>query len=57
MFDMTLFSKDLTGEVFNAFINVIPNFYSRKAFLVSVREMLRLILKESSFLFNGKHYQ
>ena len=28
-----------------------------RTFLVSVREMLRLILNENSFPFNGKHYQ
>ena len=29
----------------------------KQTFLVSVREMLRLILKEDPFQFNGKHYQ
>ena len=31
--------------------------WRNRTFLVSVREMLRLILKENSFPFNGKHYQ
>ena len=31
--------------------------WKNRTFLVSVREMLRLILKENSFPFNGKHYQ
>ena len=31
MFDLTLFLNFLRGDVFNAFVKVIPNFYSCKA--------------------------
>ena len=31
MFDLTFFFKRFKGEVFNAFVKVIPNLYSCKA--------------------------